>query len=151
MLKIRRQLGRLIFNMGIAIPGKIVFLIETAPCLLDMKDIFDIQCAKFHYKFKHSTLPSYFEKYFVRNNQIHNHFTRNRENLHMFPTKRSRTNECIRHYMPTLINDLPKELKAKIDTHSLSGFTNSYKRKLLSNYPEECLERNCYICGRVWY
>ena len=31
MLKIRRPLGRLIFNMGIAIPGKIVFLIETAP------------------------------------------------------------------------------------------------------------------------
>ena len=28
MLKIRRPLGRLIFNMGIAIPGKTVFLIE---------------------------------------------------------------------------------------------------------------------------
>ena len=32
MLKIRRPVGRLIFNMGIAIPGKTVFLIETAPC-----------------------------------------------------------------------------------------------------------------------
>ena len=32
MLKIRRPLGRLIFNMGIAIPDKTVFLIETAPC-----------------------------------------------------------------------------------------------------------------------
>ena len=31
MLKIRRPLGRLIFNMGIAIPGKTVLLIETAP------------------------------------------------------------------------------------------------------------------------
>ena len=31
MLKIRRPLGRLIFNMGIAIPGKTIFLIETAP------------------------------------------------------------------------------------------------------------------------
>ena len=31
MLKIRRPLGRLLFNMGIAIPGKTVFLIETAP------------------------------------------------------------------------------------------------------------------------
>ena len=28
-----RPLGRLIFNMGIAIPGKTVFLIETAPTL----------------------------------------------------------------------------------------------------------------------
>ena len=31
MLKIWRPLGHLIFNMGIAIPGKTVFLIETAP------------------------------------------------------------------------------------------------------------------------
>ena len=31
MLKIRRPLWRLIFNMGTAIPGKTVFLIETAP------------------------------------------------------------------------------------------------------------------------
>ena len=31
MLKIRRPNGRLIFNMGITIPGKTVFLIETAP------------------------------------------------------------------------------------------------------------------------
>ena len=31
MLKIRRPSGRLIFNMGIAIPGKTVFLIEKAP------------------------------------------------------------------------------------------------------------------------
>ena len=33
MLKIRRPLGRLIFNMGIAIPGKTVFLIEMAPSI----------------------------------------------------------------------------------------------------------------------
>ena len=36
MLKIRRPLGRLIFNMGIAIPGKTVFLIETAPWALQV-------------------------------------------------------------------------------------------------------------------
>ena len=34
MLKIRRPIGRLIFNMGIATLGKTVFLIETAPWLL---------------------------------------------------------------------------------------------------------------------
>ena len=41
MLKIRRPLGRLIFNMGIAIPGKTVFLIETAPwARLNIKIVF---------------------------------------------------------------------------------------------------------------
>ena len=38
MLKMRRPLGRLIFNMGIAIPGKTVFLIETAPWWPWVKD-----------------------------------------------------------------------------------------------------------------
>ena len=33
MLKIRRPTGRLIFNMGIPIPGKTVFYIETGPSL----------------------------------------------------------------------------------------------------------------------
>ena len=37
MLKIRRPVGRLIFNMGIAIPSKTVFLIETAPRLLSIR------------------------------------------------------------------------------------------------------------------
>ena len=39
MLKIRRPLGRLIFNMGIAIPGKTVFLIETAPWIRFGQDL----------------------------------------------------------------------------------------------------------------
>ena len=39
MLKIRRPLGRLIFKMGIAIPGKTVFLIETVPSKLSLDHI----------------------------------------------------------------------------------------------------------------
>ena len=42
MLKIRRPLGRLIFNMGIAIPGKTVFLIETAPWSMNYYPMFGI-------------------------------------------------------------------------------------------------------------
>ena len=42
MLKIRRPLGRRIFDMGIAIPGKTVFLIETAPWLHELPTYEDI-------------------------------------------------------------------------------------------------------------
>ena len=51
MLKIRRPLGRLIFNMGIAIPGKTVFLIETAPSSLqcDQTGRPSQYCLRFHY------------------------------------------------------------------------------------------------------
>ena len=59
MLKIRRPLGRLIFNMGIAIPGKTVFLIETAPSTLAMELL--------QYGTKALTL---FAKYFIVNAKL---------------------------------------------------------------------------------
>ena len=37
-----------------------------ASSIRDMKDIFDIQCAKLYNKFKHGTLSLYFEKFVVR-------------------------------------------------------------------------------------
>ena len=43
MLKVRRPLGRLIFNMGIAIPGKTVFLIETAPSTQHYTTVYNIK------------------------------------------------------------------------------------------------------------
>ena len=46
MLKIRRPLGRLIFNMGIAIAGKTVFLIETAPW-------FNVDMSSYRYRKSH--------------------------------------------------------------------------------------------------
>ena len=49
MLKIRRPLGRLIFNMGIAILGKTVFLIETAPWSLFKKSKNKF-ASSYHYK-----------------------------------------------------------------------------------------------------
>ena len=48
MLKIRRPLGRLIFNMGIAIPGKTVFLIETAPSPPVLEVILQMLVANFN-------------------------------------------------------------------------------------------------------
>ena len=51
MLKIRRPLGRLIFNMGIAIPGKTVFLIESAPRFLWLYSSFHVDRFVFQYMF----------------------------------------------------------------------------------------------------
>ena len=50
MLKIRRPLGRLIFNMGIAIPGKTVFLIETAPSKMKDLHLLEISVCKYEHQ-----------------------------------------------------------------------------------------------------
>ena len=75
--------------------------------LLALKDIFDFQCCKFYYKFKHNLLPDYFTNFFTLNNQIHNYNTRSSADLHRFPANNSRTDSCIRHYIPSLFNSLP--------------------------------------------
>ena len=59
MLKIRRPLGRLIFNMGIAIPGKTVFLIEMAPGRRLNIKMLPYQYMNSHYKDKTVKQPPY--------------------------------------------------------------------------------------------
>ena len=50
MLKIRRPTGRLIFNMGIPIPGKTVFYIETGPRSYYLnKSVHDVLHRKAHW------------------------------------------------------------------------------------------------------
>ena len=79
--------------------------------LLALKDIFDFQCCKFYFKFKHNLLPDYFTNFFTLNNEIHNYNTRSIAGLHRFPVNKSRTDSCIRHYIPSLSNSLPPKLK----------------------------------------
>lgn len=117
--------------------------------LLYLKDIFDFQCCKFYYKFKHNLLPDHFTNFFTLNNQIHNYDTRSSSDLHRFPVNKSRTNLCIRHYIPTLFNSLPNEVKFRFDTHSIATFAHGYKLYLLRRYNSECSIRNCYICGHT--
>ena len=45
MLKKRRPHDRLIFNMGIPIPGKTVFYIETGPCVFSSHVVYSYMCA----------------------------------------------------------------------------------------------------------
>ena len=68
MLKIRRPLGRLIFNMGIAIPGKTVFLIETAP---KSSNSFYQHNSYYHYDIHISAWPSNYNDSFLLGVIIH--------------------------------------------------------------------------------
>ena len=50
--------------------------------LLKVKDIFDVQCLKFWYKFVNNELPNYFRNMFTYNHELHDFETRNRDRLH---------------------------------------------------------------------
>ena len=66
--------------------------------------------------------------------------------LYQLPTKTSTGRLCIRHYIPELLSKTPECMTEKLDTHSLSGFSNYMKNYCIRNYNENCLIENCYIC-----
>ena len=65
MLKIRRPNGRLIFNMGIPIPGKDGLYIETGPRTLVLSFYTDVVFTLFIWNSTHSTLPRHCEMWFL--------------------------------------------------------------------------------------
>ena len=55
--------------------------------------------------------------------------------------------KCIRHNLPKIINDIPEEIKGKVYTHSLQGFSQYIKRYFLHTYKDSCQEPQCYVCN----
>ena len=92
--------------------------------LLALKDIFNFQCCKFYYKFKHNLLPDYFINFFTLNNQIHIYNTRSSADLHRFPVNKSRTDSCISDitFLVCLIACPPKLKTESIQTPWLFFF-----------------------------
>ena len=60
-------------------------------------DSFSLQCVKFYHKFKGNSLPKYIADIFTRNSDIHHYGTRNRDQLHYFPFKKTGSSKCVRH------------------------------------------------------
>ena len=116
--------------------------------LLKIQDIFMLQCTKFYYNFTHNKLPLYFDNFFQRNADFHIHDTRNRNRVYLAGINNETTRKCIRVHIPNLINNLPANVKEKLDTHSLPGFTHYVKMYYIGRYSTECSIRNCYICNR---
>ena len=84
--------------------------------LLKVKDIFDVQCLKFWYKFVNRKLPNYFRDMFKCNYELHEIGTRNHDQLNLYPTRTSGARNVLRHHIPELLNKFPKYLTERIKT-----------------------------------
>ena len=82
--------------------------------LLKVKDIFELQCAKFYYRFSRKQLPLYFKNFFQRNSDVHTYNTRGRNNLRLSQYNNNTTRNCIRFHIPGLINNYLTTLEFQI-------------------------------------
>ena len=58
-------------------------------------------------------------------------------NLDVYTHSKLNTNlqkKCLKYNLPKLINDTPKRVKDKINTHSLKGFINYGKNDMIHKY-----------------
>ena len=82
--------------------------------LLNVKDIFDVQCMKFWYKFVNKKVPNYFRDMFKYNHEVHDIGTRSHDRLHLYPTRTSGARNVLRHHLPELLNTFPNIWKTKL-------------------------------------
>ena len=118
--------------------------------LLKVKDIFEIQCLKFWYKFVNNKLPNYFRNMFTYNHELHEIETRNHDRLHLYPTRTSGARNVLRHHIPELLNKFPPHLVERFKTHSLYSVSHHIKCYLIDLYSYDCDEIDCYICNNNW-
>ena len=120
--------------------------------LLQVKEIFDVQCLKFWYRFGNNKLPNYFRDMFKFNNEVHDIEIINHDRLHLYPTRTSGPRNVLRHHIPELLDKFPQYLIDRIKMHSIYSFSHQIKCYLVDLYSYECNDINCYVCNysREW-
>ena len=109
--------------------------------MLEVKDIFDVQCLKLCYKVINNKLPLVFKSMFTHNHKLYEMKTCM---LYLHP---SCTARCVlRHLIPVLLLKFPTYLVGKVCTHSIGTFVARVKSHVLSSYSYECTQMNCCTC-----
>ena len=117
--------------------------------IIKIKDLFDIQCLKFWYKFVNKLLPEYFKDMFRFNHELYEIGTRNRNNLHLFPTRTAGAQNVLRHAIPKLLLEYPVSIIEKVRTHSIESFISRLVQFILDRYEYVCTVADCYICNNT--
>jgi hypothetical protein len=69
--------------------------------------------------------------------------------IQVVATEKNLSRNCIRYFIPKLINEgyLPHIAQTKVSSHSLKGFYHYAKNVIINNYNYLCTLENCYICN----
>ena len=59
--------------------------------------------------------------------------------------------QCIRHSIPTFINEFDKNFIEELPTLSLLSVKNKFKLKTLKSYSTHCEDETCYPCSSTFF
>ena len=108
-----------------------------------------INTLKFYYELKHENVPVYFESYHVlTQEEIHGRDTRFNNLIPRNVTRTVIQQNCLRQYLPIILNSTNANILNKITTHSYNGFSNYARDRFIEEYKLECQITNSYICKK---
>ena len=90
--------------------------------LLEIEDIFEMQCMKFYYKYRKVIMPQYLIDMFTENHDVHNHNTRHISHLHHGVTRTVNTRNCVRYSLPVLNDKTQNDVLQRILNYSIDAF-----------------------------
>ena len=105
-------------------------------------------CELNSYKLKYNLLPGYFCSFsnLVSGDMIHDHDTRGSAELRLPFVRHEFARQSLKYRFPSILNDMPDDIKDKLDTLSLYGYNFYIKRTLIDSYVTTCDIPDCPNC-----
>ena len=119
--------------------------------LLKIKDIFDVLCMIFWYKFVNNNVPTYFASMFRYNHELYEIQTRSHESLHLYPFRTSNAHNALRHQIPELLCKFPTAILEKARTHSIMSFASHVKFHLIDYNCDPTMLHMCKVNVEIAY
>ena len=114
--------------------------------LLKIEDIHKVALLKFFHRYTNKSLPKYFDNFFQRKYLTHGHATRHKNKPLPPDFKKESTKNCLRFYLPTVIDNMPPHLLEDIETKKLPSFAKNAKFHYLKTYTFVCSDPHCWPC-----
>ena len=64
---------------------------------------------------------------------MHDKNTRNRNSLHLFPTRTEGAKNVLRHHVPELLEEFPEDLLKRVHSHSIANFDARLKDRIINS------------------
>ena len=114
--------------------------------LLKIEDIHKIALLKFFHRYTNNSLPKYFDNFFEQKFPNHDHNTRHKNKPMPPDLKKESTKNCLRFYLPTVIENMHPHLLKDIKTMKLPSFSRNAKAFFLKTYTFVCSDPKCWPC-----
>lgn len=113
--------------------------------LLSISDLFLLNCCKLYIQCEKGNLPPYLQNQIKPISAIHDHSTRQQNDLHVPRTRFLIQKQFFSHKIANSWNQIPTRNRPPPQFSNITC-TKTLKNYLISKYPTSCSIANCYIC-----